>query len=122
MSPDPPHRARSGLIGAGLLLAVALALLVWVIGSLQPEEIVVDIPPGTAARMEAGEQVQLLPRILEVSVGDRLEIHNRDTVTHEIGPYLLSSGRSLRQTFTSPGTIEGYCSLHDSGAITIVVR
>lgn len=110
------------LIGVAVLLAVALALLVTVLSNLGNDEIVVEVEPGTAERIAAGEIVELLPRTLEVSVGDALEIRNNDLVTHEVGPYTVAAGQTLRQTFTSPGTIEGLCTLHESGAITIVVR
>lgn len=111
------------LIGAGVLLAVAVALLAYVLSTAtDTEQVVVDVAPGTADRLAAGEMIELLPRTLEVSVGDSLEVRNRDDVIHEVGPYTVAPGQTLRQTFTSPGTIEGLCTLHDSGAITIVVR
>jgi plastocyanin len=99
-----------------VLLAVALA------GSLGSEEIVVEVPLGTAERMAAGEEVELLPRTLRVAVGDRLRIVNHDDAPHEVGPYAVAPGQTLEQTFTSPGTLEGLCTLHPSGAITIEVR
>lgn len=119
---DPAPNHRPMLIGIGVLLAVALALLVTVLTNLGSEELVVEVEAGTAERIAAGERVELLPRTLEVSVGDSLEIRNYDVVTHEVGPYTVAAGQILRQTFTSPGTIEGLCTLHESGAITIVVR
>ena len=103
-------------IGA-LVLLVAIVL-----PGLGSETIVVEVEPGTAQRLDAGEDVELLPRTLEVSVGDRLEITNHDDVTHEVGPYTVAAGQTLRQTFTSVGTLEGACTLHPSGAITIVIR
>ncbi len=128
--PDPPAAGDSAasnrrLITAltALVVVVALALLVSALMSaLGSEELVVEVPPGTAERMAAGEQIELLPRTLEVGVGDRLVVVNRDEVTHEVGPYTVAAGQTLAQTFTSPGTIEGLCTLHPSGAITIVVR
>lgn len=128
--PDPPASGGSEtsnrrLITAltALVVVVALALLVSaLISALGSEELVVEVPEGTAERMAAGEQIELLPRTLEVEVGDRLVVVNRDEVTHEVGPYTVAAGQTLAQTFTSPGTIEGLCTLHPSGAITIVVR
>jgi len=106
-----------------VLLAVAVALLAYVLSTAtDTQQVVVDVAPGTADRLAAGDVVELLPRTLEVSVGDSLEVRNRDDVIHEVGPYTVAPGQTLRQTFTSPGTIEGLCTLHDSGAITIVVR
>lgn len=117
----PARRGRWVLVA---LLAVPAIVLIALAASsaLRSETIVVDVPPGTAERVAAGERVELLPRTLEVSVGDRLEIHNRDDVVHQVGPYDVAAGQSLAQTFTAPGTIEGLCTLHESGQVTIVVR
>ncbi len=123
--PDP-SRASSGswrpLVAAGAGLVALVVLVLMVLPGLRSETIMVEVAPGTAARLAAGEEVDLLPRTLEVAVGDRLEITNRDDVVHEVGPYTVAAGQTLRQTFTSVGVLEGACTLHPSGAITIVVR
>ncbi|MFU8840551.1 MAG: hypothetical protein ACNA8R_07485 [Nitriliruptoraceae bacterium] len=119
--PPAAGRWRAWVAAAAGLVAV-LALTLVVLPGLDSETIVVDVAPGTATRLAAGEEVDLLPRTLEVSVGDRLEITNRDDVVHEVGPYTVAAGQTLRQTFTSVGVLEGACTLHPSGAITIVVR
>jgi plastocyanin len=117
----PAQRARWVLVA---LIAIPAIVLIGFAASsaLRSETIVVDVAPGTAARIAAGERVELLPRTLEVSVGDRLEVHNRDTVAHQVGPYDVAAGQTLAQTFTTPGTLEGLCTLHESGQVTIVVR
>lgn len=117
----PARRASLALVALVAAPAVAL-LLVALLLSLRSELIMVEVPAGTADRIAAGELVELVPRTLEVSVGDTLEIHNRDGVAHEVGPYTVAAGQTLRQTFTSPGTIQGVCSLHPSGELTIRVR
>ncbi|MFW5833893.1 MAG: hypothetical protein ACOCYE_07330, partial [Pseudomonadota bacterium] len=33
---------------------------------------------------------------LEVTVGDRIEINNRDEVPHQVGPYTVAAGQSLQ--------------------------
>lgn len=114
-------RWRTALLGLVLVASVAALVLV-VQGQRATEVIRVEVAAGTADRIEAGEQVELLPPTLEVSVGDRLEIVNDDDVTHQVGPYTVAPGQTLRQSFTSPGTLEGACTLHPSGAIRIVVR
>jgi len=116
-----PHRRPLVLIALVATPAVVL-LVVALLATLRSELIVVEIPPGTADRIEAGERVELLPATLEVSVGDTLEIRNLDEAPHEVGPYSVAAGQTLRQTFGSPGTIQGLCTLHPSGELTIVVR
>lgn len=118
---DPSGRWRTVLL-ALVLLASAGALLVAIQSQGSNELVLVEVAAGTAERIAAGEPVELLPPTLEVSVGDRLEIVNDDDITHQVGPYIVAPGQTLRQSFTSPGTLEGACTLHPSGAIRIVVR
>lgn len=105
---------------AGLAVATAVVVLAWP----RPEGRLIEVvvPPGTMERVEAGEQVELLPRRLEVSVGDRLLIVNEDLATHLVGPYIVGPGQRLEQRFGRPGTISGLCTLHPSGQVSIVVR
>ncbi len=118
---SPGGRWRSVVLGV-VLLASAVALLLVVQDQLSTEVVRVEVAAGTAARIAAGTPVELLPSTLEVAVGDRLEIVNEDDVLHQVGPYTVAPGQTLQQSFTSPGTLEGACTLHPSGAIRIVVR
>jgi plastocyanin len=117
----PNGRWRMVLLGL-VLLTSAGALLLVIQSQLATELVRVEVAAGTAERIAAGESIELLPPTLEVTVGDRLEIVNDDDVTHQVGPYTVAPGQILRQSFTSPGTLEGACTLHPSGAIRIVVR
>ncbi len=122
-TPAPRPRPRWQVAVLALLLVAAAGLTALAVRSvLAPEELRVEVPVGTAERLAAGDAVELLPRTLEVQVGDRLEIVNHDTVTHEVGPYVVAPGQTLRQTFTTAGVLEGACTLHPSGAIRIIVR
>ena len=122
-TPLPRPRSRWQAAALVLLLVAGVGLVGLAVRSLLgTEELRVEVAAGTAERLAAGEAVELLPRNLEVQVGDRLEIVNHDTVTHEVGPYVVAPGQTLRQTFTTPGVLEGACTLHPSGAIRIVVR
>lgn len=116
-------RARWRTVLLGLVLLASAAVLVVTIQSQRSSEVVrVEVAAGTAERIAAGASIELLPPTLEVAVGDRLEIVNDDRVVHQVGPYTVAPGQTLRQSFTSPGTLEGACTLHPSGAIRIVVR
>lgn len=124
MNTQPRPSARRHALWLVLLVAgPALAFLaIAFLLNLGSEHLIIEVPHGTADRIAAGERVELLPARLEVSVGDTLEIRNLDDAIHEVGPYTVDAGQTLRQTFQSPGTIHGLCSLHPDGAITIVVR
>ncbi len=109
-------------IGLGLVAVALVGAIVVVATSRGSRDLRIVVPPGTMERIEAGEQVELLPRVLEVRVGDRLVIVNDDDATHQVGPYLVGPGQRLEQRFTRPGRIEGLCTLHPSGEVAIVVR
>jgi plastocyanin len=123
VTPTSGHsRHAQRWIVAVAVAVVAVILAVAVVDSLSTDELIVVVPAGTGERIDAGEAIELLPRTLDVSVGDRLEIRNLDDRVHEVGPYTVAAGQTLRQAFTSPGVLEGACTLHPSGAITIRVR
>ena len=82
----------------------------------------ISVPEGTQAQMETGEEIVLFPRRLEVGIGDRIVIENDDTSSHQVGPYVVGPGQRIVQTFSTTGIIEGVCTLHPSGEVTIVVR
>lgn len=113
------------LWSTGLLALVSLALLLAMLvvpRAAASQTIEIVVPDGTQERTDQGEQIVLFPRRLEVAVGDRLIITNEDAVTHQVGPYVVGSGQRIDQTFSTVGSIEGICTLHPSGEVTIVVR
>jgi plastocyanin len=125
MTDSTPRTNFVGLLLTGVLAIVSVALLagMYVVpraAAAQTIEIVV--PEGTQAQMDSGEEIVLFPRRLEVAVGDRIIITNDDRSSHQVGPYVVGPGQEVVQTFASPGVIEGICTLHPSGEVTIVVR
>ena len=79
------------------------------------------IPPGTAARIEAGEEIEIVPAELIVEVGDALRIINADSTDHIVGVFFVAAGETLTQRFNSEAVLEGECSVHPSGAFTLRV-
>lgn len=79
------------------------------------------IPPGTAARIDAGEDVEIVPAELVVEVGDALRIVNEDSTDHIVGVFFVAAGETLTQRFNSEAVLEGECSVHPSGAFTLRV-
>lgn len=80
-----------------------------------------DIPPGSGDRLDAGEDVEILPRQLEVSVGEVMRIINRDDRDHLIGPFFVGAGETLVQRFAAAGEFEGLCTVHPSGEFILHV-
>ena len=103
-----------------LAVVVVVALLAW--PGREGEVLSYVVPAGTQSRIDAGEEVNLFPQHLEVRVGDRITIENRDDATHRVGPYVIGAGQRIEQHFGVAGTIEGICTLHPSGQVSIVVR
>jgi hypothetical protein len=79
------------------------------------------IPLGTAAQIDAGVEVEIVPEVLEVEVGDSIRIVNEDTEGHVVGVFYVGAGETLTQRFDSPGTLSGECSVHPSGTFTLRV-
>jgi hypothetical protein len=79
------------------------------------------IPLGTAERIEAGEQIEIVPAELVVEVGDALRIVNDDSSDHIVGVFFVAAGETLTQRFNSEAVLEGECSVHPSGAFTLRV-
>ena len=79
------------------------------------------IPPGTAARIAAGEEIEIVPAELVVEVGDAIRIVNDDTEDHIVGVFFVAAGETLTQRFNNEAVLEGECSVHPSGAFTLRV-
>jgi plastocyanin len=83
---------------------------------------VYDIPLGTRQRIEAGEDVEIVPAEMHVRTGDSLTITNDDDVEHEVGLFTIRPGETLGYTFPNPGIFRGACTVHPSGGLTIYVE
>ncbi len=130
-SSDDTETGGSGL--AALLVGFVVIVLVGVgalVGGVLlfggdddagPVEYVVDVPVGTAGRIARGEPVELIPAEVELSVGDTIVIKNADDQVHEVGPFSVRAGETLRYTFDRAGTYLGNCTVHPSGKVEIVV-
>ena len=80
------------------------------------------IPLGTADRIAAGEEVEIVPREMSVKVGESIRIVNDDDEGHVVGVFYVGAGESLTKRFESVGVLEGECSVHPSGAFTLRVE
>lgn len=79
------------------------------------------IPLGTAGRIAAGEDVEIVPTELIVEVGDAIRIVNDDTEDHIVGVFFVAAGETLTQRFNNAAVLEGECTVHPSGAFTLRV-
>lgn len=125
--PPAGTRVRPAAIALGAL-AVGLATVLVTVGiwlMVRPEsegEVhTISIPAGTGARIDAGEDVQLVPLEMEVSVNDTIRIVNDDDRTFDVGPFVVTPHSTLEHTFDRPGRFSGACTLHPEDSFTVVV-
>ena len=73
------------------------------------------VPAGTGTTLDAGGSVEILPRDLEVRVGDRIVVFNEDTRAHAVGPWTVPAGDTFTFRFKAVGRYDSHCSLHTGG-------
>ena len=116
---------RPGAVAALALLAIALGATAWAMFAPLPgsRALTFVIPPGTAARLKAGEPFTVLPSPIHLTVGvrDVLVLTNDDDAIHQVGPIILGSRQTYRIPFRRPGNFQYACSLHAAGTLTLVI-
>jgi len=87
-------------------------------------EKVFAIPEGTWARRRTGEDVEILPSQIRLTLGlqDVLLLKNRDTVPQTFGPALLMPGQNFRLPFEVASEYQFACTAHASGQMTVIVE
>jgi hypothetical protein len=79
------------------------------------------ITPGTATRIAAGEDVEIIPAELTVHVGDSIRIENDDDANHIVGVFYVAAHSTVTQRFKTAGDLSGECTVHPSGGFTLHV-
>ncbi len=87
-----------------------------------PRVIELDIPLGTAIRVEAGEPEPSLPTSMTFVVGDVLTVRNKDSVSHELGPLFIPAGASASLKLESAQAYAADCSFQPTGSFGIEVQ
>jgi hypothetical protein len=80
------------------------------------------IPEGTGDRVAAGEDVELVPSPLVLSVGDVVQIRNDDSIGYDVGPFYVGPHETMTQRVASKGSYTSSCGLHPTGEITVTVQ
>lgn len=125
----PATHGKGGSIRARLIgLSSALVLVVLAAAALMPvdsgsREELFEIPPGTWARRMAGDQVDVLPRTIYLTLGvkDVLLLRNRDTVPQMFGPVLIMPGQDFRLPFATAASTQFDCTAHSTGQMSVLV-
>jgi len=87
-----------------------------------PTTVQLVIPNGTAARVEAGEQVPTIPEAMVFVVGDVLEVKNEDVASHQLGPIWVPAGTTGRLVLETPEKYSFTCSFVPSRYLGVDVR
>jgi hypothetical protein len=112
----------AGSLGAAMLIALAAwAMLAPV--PVDTREQLFEIPAGTWARRSAGNQVDILPSEIRLTLGvrDILVLRNLDTVPQIFGPVLIMPGQSFKLPFNKAADYQFECTAHASGQMKIIV-
>jgi hypothetical protein len=117
-----PFHKRAGLG----LVALALSAVAWAaftpVTFVSREE-AFEIPKGTWARRMSGNEVEILPSrvFLTLGIRDVLLLKNLDDVPQIFGPTLMMPGQSFRLPFEVASSYQFACTAHASGQMTVVV-
>ena len=105
------------------LVGFVVATVVGSTQSKESHEYRIVIPAGTGDRIAAGDDPNIVPLEIHLTLGekDTLVIENRDTVGHTIGDFWVGTGETLRQKFQIPGVYLGLCTVHPAQQIQIIV-
>ncbi|MEX2161393.1 MAG: hypothetical protein WD751_05705 [Anaerolineales bacterium] len=108
-----------------LLILVLSVVAVWLVSEaglmLQnentaraPQEVILTIPAGTAARVAAGEDPPSIPDEMTFVVGDTLVVVNNDVETHTLGPLVVPANGSANMRLDEADNIALACSFNSS--------
>jgi hypothetical protein len=118
---------RRAWIVLGPLIGAATAVLAWA-GfapiTVPTHDELFEIPKGTYARRSAGDQVEILPSQIRLTLGlnNVLLLRNLDDVPQVFGPTILMPGQSFRLPFERAASYDFACTAHASGQMTVLVE
>jgi hypothetical protein len=87
-----------------------------------PQTISLMIPYGTNARLEAGENINLMPEDITFVIGDVLEVKNNDIVPHQLGPIWTPPGATGRLVMEKAEKVSYNCSFQSTQYLGFEVR
>ena len=108
---------------AALCLLLALAWATLAPPYAASRDLLFEIPKGTWERRMAGDQVEILPSVVQLTLGvqDVLLLRNSDTVPQQFGPVLIMPGQDFRLPFEQVSENQFACTAHSSGQMTVSV-
>lgn len=129
---DTSSTIRKGFIRLIIIFLISVAL-VWIGSEVAfyflredtdrlPEEIELVIPPGTAAKVAAGEPIPSIPDEMTFVLGDTLIVKNEDSVNHELGPLWIPPNSKSSLVLDAADRYAYSCSFQTSRYLGLNVR
>jgi len=79
------------------------------------------VPFGTGRSIDRGEVIEIMPPLLQVTVGESIRIVNNDIRSYDIGPFHVGALQTLAMRFTHPGRISGACTVNAEGEFVVEI-
>jgi hypothetical protein len=117
----PLSRRLAAIVAAMLVLGGLGWAALAPVEAISREE-VFEIPPGTAARRLAGEELEILPHTIRLGVNDVLVLKNADKAPHIFGPTLIMPGQTFRLPFRQASIYSFLCTAHADGQLNVIVE
>ena len=108
-------------LAAGVVGGMVWAALAPITSASSDE--IFEIPKGTWARRMAGNNIDVLPSRIHLTLGIKniLVLKNMDDVPQVFGPALMMPGQTFRLPFEVASSYQFACTAHASGQMTVVV-
>ncbi len=132
-TPDPAPKPPGSHGRSYAFVAVAVLALVAIVGgaiaigtdsggdTASGRTIRYLVPLGTGDRIDAGEDVQIIPAQLTLAVGDELVLINEDDRVHTVAGYQVRAGDTVAISYPRPGLYMNACSVNTDELVTITV-
>jgi hypothetical protein len=94
------------------------------LASKSSDEFWIVIPQGTEAMMRMGQGDDVIPEEIRLKLDGQnvLVVRNDDIADHNVGPFFVRAGETIRQEFSSPAVLQGACSINHGAEVYIVVE
>ena len=87
-----------------------------------PQVFVLEIPSGTAERLAQGQADPLLPQSMVFVLGDSLQVNNRDSATHQLGPLVIPAHASATLLLNTVQDASYACSFQPDKRLGLTVQ
>lgn len=121
-------------VGRFLLVLTLSVLAVWLVSEVglllqqdentarSPQDILLTIPDGTAAKVAEGQPAPGIPDEMTFVLGDVLVVRNEDSVAHTLGPLLVPPGASASLPLNEADNFSMNCSFSPSDFFGLNVK